>query len=304
MIWRRELLHFARDRTGTAVSLLQPLLFLFVFGAGVAGLLPSSGGPAYQLFLFSGILVMAAQGPAVAVGSSVLWERQNGFLREMLVSPVRRGTLLMGKCLGGTTVATCQAAILLTAATPIGIPLDVGLYALLLVELALTTLAMTAFGVLAATLVGRPQTFGTALTVLMAPLIFLSGAMFPLAAMPTWMATLALVNPLSYAVDGMRRTVAAYLPDPPAPLFQQLAWGHWHPRSSPNGASSPSAPSSACSWPPAASPAPPDLDERSVVEGEAGRPVAASRDGELMRWGEGNAPVGHPRGRGALGALC
>jgi daunorubicin resistance ABC transporter ATP-binding subunit/daunorubicin resistance ABC transporter membrane protein len=229
MIWRRELLHFARDRTGTAVSLLQPLLFLFVFGAGVAGLLPSSGGPAYQLFLFSGILVMAAQGPAVAVGSSVLWERQNGFLREMLVSPVRRGTLLMGKCLGGTTVATCQAAILLTAATPIGIPLDVGLYALLLVELALTTLAMTAFGVLAATLVGRPQTFGTALTVLMAPLIFLSGAMFPLAAMPTWMATLALVNPLSYAVDGMRRTVAAYLPDPPAPLFQQLAWGHWHP---------------------------------------------------------------------------
>ncbi|GAA4056590.1 ATP-binding cassette domain-containing protein [Actinomadura miaoliensis] len=229
MIWRRELLHFARDRTGTAVSLLQPLLFLFVFGAGVAGLLPASGGPAYQLFLFSGILIMAAQGPAVSVGSSVLWERQNGFLREMLVSPVRRGTLLMGKCLGGTTVATCQAAILLTAATPIGIPFDVGLYALLLIELALTTLAMTAFGVLAATLVGRPQTFGTALTVVMAPLIFLSGAMFPLAAMPTWMATLALVNPLSYAVDGMRRTVAAYLPDPPAQLFQQLTWGHWQP---------------------------------------------------------------------------
>ena len=229
MIWRRELLHFTRDRTGTAVSLLQPLLFLFVFGAGVAGLLPSSGGPAYQLFLFSGILVMAAQGPAVTVGSSVLWERQNGFLREMLVSPVRRGTLLMGKCLGGTTVATCQGAILLTAATPIGIPFDVGLYALLLVELTLTTLAITAFGVLAATLVGRPQTFGTALTVVMAPLIFLSGAMFPIAAMPGWMAAIALANPLSYAVDGMRRTVAAYLPDPPPELFQQLAWGGWHP---------------------------------------------------------------------------
>nr|WP_083950955.1 ABC transporter permease [Actinomadura rubrobrunea] len=229
MIWRREILHFARDRTGTAVSLLQPLLFLFIFGAGVAGLLPASGGPAYQLFLFSGILVMAAQGPAVAVGSSMLWERQNGFLREMLVSPVRRGTLLMGKCLGGTTVATCQAAILLAAAAPIGVPFHLGLYALLLVEIALTALAMTAVGVLAAGLVRRPQTFGTALTVVMAPLTFLSGAMFPFAAMPGWMAALALINPLSYAVDGMRRTVAAFLPDPPAQLFQQLSVGPWHP---------------------------------------------------------------------------
>ncbi|MEV5705998.1 ATP-binding cassette domain-containing protein [Actinoallomurus sp. NPDC052274] len=230
MVWRREILHFARDRTGTAISLLQPLLFLFVFGAGVAGLLPTAGGgPAYQLFLFSGILLMAAQGPAVSVGSSVLWDRQNGFLREMLVSPVRRGTLLIGKCLGGTTAATCQAALLLTAATPIGVPFDPGLYALLLVELVLTALAMTAFGVLAATLIGRPQTFGTALTVLMAPLTFLSGAMFPLAAMPTWMSTLALINPLSYAVDGMRRTVAAYLPGQPGPLFRRLSWGHWHP---------------------------------------------------------------------------
>jgi daunorubicin resistance ABC transporter membrane protein len=229
MIWRREILHFTRDRTGTAVSLLQPLLFLFVFGAGVARLLPSSDGPTYPLFLFSGILIMAAQGPAVSVGSSVLWDRQNGFLREMLVSPARRGTLLIGKCLGGTTVATCQAAILLTAANLIGIPFNVGLYALLLIELALTALAMTALGVLAATMIGRPQTFGTALTVLMAPLTFLSGAMFPLAAMPTWMATLALINPLSYAVDGMRRTIAAYLPGPPGPLFQQLSWGNWHP---------------------------------------------------------------------------
>ncbi|MCO5996736.1 ATP-binding cassette domain-containing protein [Actinoallomurus rhizosphaericola] len=229
MIWRREILHFARDRTGTAVSLLQPLLFLFVFGAGVAGLLPTAGGPDYQVFLFSGILLMAAQGPAVSVGASVLWDRQNGFLREMLVSPVRRGTVLAGKCLGGTTVAVCQAAMLLTAAAPIGVPFDLGLYALLLIELTLMALAMTAFGVLAATLIGRPQTFGTALTVVMAPLTFLSGAMFPLAAMPAWMASLALLNPLSYAVDGMRRTVAAYLAHPPGPLFQRLGWGHWHP---------------------------------------------------------------------------
>ncbi|GAA3966618.1 hypothetical protein GCM10023085_56360 [Actinomadura viridis] len=229
MVWRREMLHFARDRTGAAISMSQPLLFLFILGVGLAGLMPDVSGPAYQLFLFSGVLVTAAQGPAVAAGASILWDRQGGFLREMLAGPVNRSTLLIGKCLGGATVATCQAALLLSVAGLIGLPYDAGLLALLLAELALTALAMTVLGVLLATFIRRPQTFGTALTVLMAPLVFLSGSMFPLSAMPTWMAGLALANPLTYAVDAMRRTIAAYLPDPPARLFQPLQWGGWHP---------------------------------------------------------------------------
>jgi daunorubicin resistance ABC transporter ATP-binding subunit/daunorubicin resistance ABC transporter membrane protein len=223
-IWRREVVHFVRDRTGLAVALLQPLLFLFVFGAGLAGLFPGAGGRNYQLFLFCGLLIMAAQGPAISVGGSLLAERQNGFLRELLVSPVHRATLLIGKCLGGATVATSQAAILLAAGGLLGIPYHPGLIALLLLQLALTALAMTAFGVLLATFIRRPQTFGITLSVLMAPLTFLSGTMFPLDAMPAWMRALALANPLTYAVDAIRRTIAAHLPPLPHSLFRPLSW--------------------------------------------------------------------------------
>lgn len=228
-VCHRELLRFSRDGLAAAVSLFQPLVFLFVFGAGLGGLTFGLGDHRYQLFLFSGILVMAVQAPAISVGASILWERQGGFLREMLASPVHRTTLLLGKCLGGAGVATCQAGLLLAGAGLLGIPYAPGLFALLLAELALTALAVTALGMLIATYVKRPHTFGTTLTLLTAPLTFLSGSMFPLSAMPAWMAALSLANPLTYAVDAQRRTIAAYLPHPPGRLFQPLAWGTWHP---------------------------------------------------------------------------
>src|SRR5581483_7806088 len=124
---------------------------------------------------------------------------------------------------------TCQGALLLAGAGLLGIPYDPGLFGLLLVELGFTALAVTALGVLIATHTRRPHTFGTTVTLLTAPLTFLSGSMFPLSAMPTWMAGLSLANPLTYAVDVQRRTLAAYLPHPPERLFRPLTWGHWHP---------------------------------------------------------------------------
>ncbi|MFB4309125.1 ATP-binding cassette domain-containing protein [Actinomadura sp. GTD37] len=229
MVWRREMLHFRRDRLGAAISLVQPLMFLFILGVGLARLMPGPSGDAYQLFLFSGALVTAAQGPALATGTSIMWDRQGGFLREMLAGPVSRGSLLVGKCLGGTTVAACQGGILLGTAGLVGVPLDGVLITLLLGELVLVSLAMTVLSVLLSTLIRRPQTFGTVLTVIMAPLVFLSGTFFPIGAMPPWMAALALANPLTYAVDVMRRTITAYLPDAPSGLFQPLSLGSWHP---------------------------------------------------------------------------
>ncbi|QUQ63715.1 ABC transporter permease [Kutzneria sp. CA-103260] len=223
MVWRREMIHFFRDRTRVAVSLLQPLLFLYILGIGIARLVAGSVGD-YLLFLFPGVLVMAAQAPAISVGASIVWDRQSGFLREMLVAPVRRSTLLIGKCLGGATVATCQGAVVLASAGLIGVPYRVDLFAALLAELLLAALAMTAVAAVAAVTIRRVQTFNTVLTVLTTPMMFLSGLMFPVSAMPAWMATLTLVNPLTYAVDAMRRTVVGSSDDL---LFQPVTWGGW-----------------------------------------------------------------------------
>ncbi|MBO0821349.1 MAG: ABC transporter permease [Nocardiopsaceae bacterium] len=227
MICQRELLHFIRDRTGAAIALFQPLIFLLVLGVGLAGLMPQFGGHSYQLFLFSGILLMAGQAPALSVGGSIIWDSQAGFLRHMLASPARRGTLLIGKCLGGTVVAACQTAVLLAVTGLIGIPYNALLLAALLGEITLTAFAMTVLGVLLATLVRLPRTFGTVMSVLLTPLTFLSGSMFPISAMPSWMAAIALANPLTYAVDATRRTIAGYLPRTPERLFRPLAWGSW-----------------------------------------------------------------------------
>lgn len=233
MVWRREMLHFVRDRTGTLVALLQPLLFLFVLGVGLGRLFAGAGGGSardYLTFLFPGVLVMAAQPAAISVGASIVWDRESGFLREMLVAPVRRGTLLAGKCLGGATVATCQGTVVLAGAGLIHIPYDPALFALLLTELALTALAMTVLGAVVAVVIRRARTFTTVLSVLMTPLIFLSGLMFPVAAMPAWMAWLTPADPLTYAVDAMRRTITAYRPSPrTSELFEPVTWAGLRP---------------------------------------------------------------------------
>ncbi|MCO6003413.1 ABC transporter permease [Actinoallomurus purpureus] len=233
MVWRREMLHFLRDGTASLVALLQPLLFLFVLGVGLARLFAGSGGgPAsdYLMFLFPGVLVMAAQPAAISAGASIIWDRQSGFLREMLVSPVRRGTLLAGKCLGGATVATCQSTVVLLGAGLVHVPYRLGLFVPLLAELALTALAMTVLGAVVAVTITRPRTFSTVLGVLMTPLIFLSGLMFPISAMPGWMAWAALADPLTYAVDAMRQTVVARTAaHPSSTLFAPVAWGGLRP---------------------------------------------------------------------------
>lgn len=234
-VWHRELTHVLRDRLRTAIGLLQPVLFLLVLGVGLARVFEQSGaaptfGSDYLLFLFPGILVMAVQTPSLAAGGSVVVDRHNGFLREMLVAPVRRSSLLLGKCIGGATIATGQGVVILACAGLIGVPYHPGLFALLLAEMILAALTMTALSTLAAVLIRRMQTFNIFLTVLMTPLLFVSGMMFPISALPAGLYWVSLINPLTYAVDVMRRTVIAFLgQNPSSALFEPVLWGDWHP---------------------------------------------------------------------------
>lgn len=206
-IWYREILRFWRDRMRIVASLGQPLLFLFVFGSGLA---PSMSGLAggnldFKTFLFPGIISMAVLFTAVFSAISIVWDREFGFLKEVLVSPVSRGAVALGKVAGGSTVAMFQGAIILLFAPLIGVSLS-GMQVLQLLGLMLLTAAtMTSLGVLIASRVQSMESFPVLINFVLMPMFFLSGAFFPLGNVPSWLEWLARINPLTYGVDAIRQ---------------------------------------------------------------------------------------------------
>jgi ABC-2 type transport system permease protein len=212
IVWRRDLIRFTADRMRIATLLIQPLLFLFVLGAGLETLAaPSTGGVELKTFIYPGVICMALVFSAMFNAISLVMDREFGFLREMLVAPVRRSSIVVGKCLGGATVASLQGAILLALAGFVDVPYDpallLGLFGLML----LIAFTVTAFGVMVATRVKQIQTFTTVMQMLVMPLFFLSGALYPVSGLPTWLEALTRLNPLTYAVDPMRRLVFDHL---------------------------------------------------------------------------------------------
>ncbi len=226
VVWKRELIRFLRNRIRIVTSLVQPALFLFVLGGGLSPAMASGGGPDYQTFVFPGILSMTILFTAVFSAISIVWDREFGFLREMLVAPVSRGSIVVGKCLGGATVATLQGMIVLLLAGFVGVPYSPVLLAELVGIMALTAFAMTSVGVLVAASIEQMESFQAIMQFLVMPMFFLSGALFPSSGLPSWLAALETVNPLSYAVDPMRRVIFSSIAAP-GPAAPGLAWGGW-----------------------------------------------------------------------------
>ena len=212
IVWQRELIRFYRDRLRMFTSLLQPVLFLFVLGTGLSTLASGGiGGLSLRTFMFPGVLSMATLFTAMFSAGSIVWDREFGFLREMLVAPVRRSTIVIGKCLGGATVATSQGVIILCLAGLVGVPYSPALIATLLAEILLLSFTITASGVMAAARIQNMQSFFALVQMFMMPMFFLSGALYPLSNLPDWLQVLTRINPLTYAVDPMRRAVFDYL---------------------------------------------------------------------------------------------
>ncbi|MGX2992832.1 ABC transporter permease [Streptomyces sp. JNUCC 64] len=210
----RDLLRLVAQPMHTALTLIQPVLYLFVLGGGLAALIPDSSlGVGYQTYLFPGMLMMTVQAPAIMVGIRLITDRQSGYLRELLMAPVRRSTLLLGSCAGGTAVAAAQGAVLLCLAGVVGLPYDPLLLALLLVGMVLASFAITALSLALAVSLDRPEAFHTLLGLVMMPLLFLSGGFFPLQSLPGWAHALAAVNPLAHGVDLLRRCIALRVPE-------------------------------------------------------------------------------------------
>jgi ABC-2 type transport system permease protein len=231
IVWQREMIRFWQDRSRLIVSLLQPVLFLFVLGTGLSSLVSAgTGGLSLRTFLFPGVLAMSTMFTAMFSAASLVWDREFGFLREMLVAPVGRGAIIVGKALGGACVATIPGVLILVLAGGVGIPYSPVLMLTLVVELLLLSFVLTTVGLVFAGRTKQIQTFMATTQLFLMPMLFLSGAMFPLTNLPTWLHVLTRLNPLTYAVDPMRRAVFEHL-DVPALTVQRLSpgvtWGSW-----------------------------------------------------------------------------
>src|ERR1700676_805186 len=232
IVWRRELIRFRSDRLRAVTSLVQPVIFLFVLGTGLSRL-AGRGMPAgvdFRTFIYPGVLAMSVLFTAIFSAASIVWDREFGFLREMLVAPVSRSAIVLGKCLGGATVSTFQGIIILALAGAAHVPYDPILFLTVIGELLLLSFTLTAFGVMMAARIKQMQAFMALTQMLVMPLFFLSGALYPLNGLPTWLTVLTRIDPLPYIVDQIGRAVFDHLPVSPlalTALSPGVTWDGW-----------------------------------------------------------------------------
>jgi ABC-2 type transport system permease protein len=232
IMWRRDLVRFANDRVRIVSTLVQPLLFLFVLGAGLQTISRAgTHGVNLKTFIYPGILCLSVMFTAMFAAASIVWDREFGFLREMMVAPVSRASIVIGKCFGGATVACSQGVILILLGPLVGVSysatLILGIFALQL----LLAFTVTAFGVMIAVRIKQMQSFFGVMQMIVMPMYFLSGALFPVAGLPVWLTILNRIDPLTYAVDPMRRLVFSHLNISPAArhaLAPGVNWWTFH----------------------------------------------------------------------------
>jgi ABC-2 type transport system permease protein len=210
IVWLRDVKRFWRDTPRRVGAFVQPLIYLFLLGTGLQAAFKvfGSGNTKYILFMFPGILGMTVLFTSVFSAISILWDREFGFLKEVLVSPVPRSSVAFGKIIGGATQAMIQGVILLILMFfpfMYGLSLSTLWKALALIPLVLLlAIGMTSIGVAIAANMKSMEGFPMVMNFLLLPLFFLSGAMFPLQGLPGWMNVLTKINPLSYGVDMLR----------------------------------------------------------------------------------------------------
>jgi ABC-2 type transport system permease protein len=231
IVVQRDLIRTLQDRTRFVSALVQPLLFLFVLGSGLSSLTQSTTGSLdLRTFMFPGILATSTLFTAMFSAVSIVWDREFGFLREMLVAPVRRSSIILGKGLGGAAVATFQGVLVLALAPLVHVPLTPGLVLLLLAEVFLLSFTLTALGLAIVARIRQVQTVMGLMQVFLLPLSFLSGALYPLSNLPTWLSIAVRLNPLTYAVHPIRTAVFNHLSmtaEVRRRLNPPITWGGW-----------------------------------------------------------------------------
>ena len=201
----RDLLRFRADRARLFSSMAMPVLFLFIFGAGFNNIIgPLTPGVGYIQFMYPGIVAMTVLNNSLFSGLSIVWDREFGFLKELLVAPLSRTGIILGKATGSAIIALFQGALMLMLAPLVGVSLSVPLVLELMPTLVVLSLGISGVGVLVAARMRSQQGFQVVMQLLVMPMMFTGGVMFPVNRAPTWLSVISKVNPVTYGADAIR----------------------------------------------------------------------------------------------------
>ncbi len=209
-IWYREFKVFLREKSRIVASIVNPILWLLIFGGGLGANVAISGIN-YQTFIYPGVLIQATLFSSIFFGVYIVWDRKIDFLKEVLVAPISRTSIFIGKVIGGTTDSFIQSLILLLLGAILGgfgiIPglhMRMSSIIMSLIILVIATAGMVSIGLIIGSRMESPEGFQLITSFLLFPLFFLSGALFPINRLPSWLAVFTFLNPLTYAVDALR----------------------------------------------------------------------------------------------------
>ncbi|MCK9292563.1 MAG: ABC transporter permease [archaeon] len=204
-LWQRQLKRFYRQKSRVIGSIAQPLLFLVALGFGFGSIFQEAGRGSYIQFLVPGIIAMSILFSSIFSGIEIIWDKQFGFLKETLVAPVSRLRIMIGRTLGGATIAVLQGLLILIISFAFGFKLNnLALLPLAILFMILTAIVFTALGTAIASRLNDMQGFQLLMNLLIMPLFFLSGALFPLTDLPKAINFIIRINPLTYCVDAIR----------------------------------------------------------------------------------------------------
>jgi ABC-2 type transport system permease protein len=207
IIWQRDIKRMLRDKHQFYGSFARPVLWLLVLGMGLRPVFKENGGVDYLQFIFPGIVAMSLIFSAMWSGISIIWDREFGFLKEILVAPIPRTSIVTGKIMGGATQAMVQGGITLLFAPLIGVKITIGGFFALLGIMLIISFALSSMGIALASRIYSYEGFGTISNFVIMPLFFLSGAVYPVQTLPSWLKVIVSLNPVTYGVDLMRGAV-------------------------------------------------------------------------------------------------
>jgi len=207
VIVAREFKKFIREKSRLISAIARPVLWLFIVGAGISRLVPRDAGVPYTQFIFPGIIGMTILFSSIFSSISIIWDKEFGFMKEILVAPVSRLSIVVGKALSGTIVSTIQAVIILALFPFLGFKLSMIQVAAVIFICASVSFCISAFGIVLASFYDSYESFSVIMNFIIMPMFFLSGAMYPVKLLPEVLKIIAKVNPLTYGIDALKHVI-------------------------------------------------------------------------------------------------